>query len=247
MSIKPSPSRVARADRARGHVYARPSAARRPVARPAARSAGVSVSRVPERRRRADRPDGRARVRRPRRADRQRTPAHLQGAGRLDQPAGARAGRGLRRQAGQPGADPLRQQPGDGGRVAGGDQGRRRGGQHHAAAARRRADHDRRQGARSAFALCDNRIADELVAVRQRQPLSPAASSASTAPPITTPSSIASPSTSRCRFDAVRTGRDDVALLGFTSGTTGEPKATDAFPPRPADHRRRLREGSAAA
>ena len=31
------------------------------------------------------------------------------------------------------------------------------------------------------------------------------------------------------RFQAVRTGRDDVALLGFTSGTTGEPKATMHF------------------
>ncbi|MBP0482109.1 AMP-binding protein [Sagittula salina] len=30
-------------------------------------------------------------------------------------------------------------------------------------------------------------------------------------------------------FDAVRTGRDDVALLGFTSGTTGSPKATMHF------------------
>jgi 2-aminobenzoate-CoA ligase len=31
------------------------------------------------------------------------------------------------------------------------------------------------------------------------------------------------------RFDAMKTGRDDVALLAFTSGTTGEPKATMHF------------------
>jgi len=31
------------------------------------------------------------------------------------------------------------------------------------------------------------------------------------------------------RYDAVQTGRDDVALLGFTSGTTGQPKATMHF------------------
>ena len=31
------------------------------------------------------------------------------------------------------------------------------------------------------------------------------------------------------RFESVQTGRDDVALLGFTSGTTGEPKATMHF------------------
>lgn len=31
------------------------------------------------------------------------------------------------------------------------------------------------------------------------------------------------------QFEAARTGRDDVALLGFTSGTTGDPKATMHF------------------
>ena len=31
------------------------------------------------------------------------------------------------------------------------------------------------------------------------------------------------------QFDAIKTGRDDVALLGFTSGTTGNPKATMHF------------------
>ena len=31
------------------------------------------------------------------------------------------------------------------------------------------------------------------------------------------------------QFEAVATGRDDVALLGFTSGTTGDPKATMHF------------------
>ena len=31
------------------------------------------------------------------------------------------------------------------------------------------------------------------------------------------------------RFQAVQTGRDDVALMGFTSGTTGEPKGTMHF------------------
>ena len=54
----------------------------------------LRLSRAPQRRRRADRPHGRAGLRRQHRADRQRPPAHLQGAVRLDQPAGACAGRG---------------------------------------------------------------------------------------------------------------------------------------------------------
>ena len=45
----------------------------------------------------------------------------------------------LRREARQPGADPVGQQPGDGGLLAGRDQGRGGGGQHHADAARGRA------------------------------------------------------------------------------------------------------------
>lgn len=35
--------------------------------------------------------------------------------------------------------------------------------------------------------------------------------------------------TKSVRFQAAKTGRDDVALLGFTSGTTGDPKATMHF------------------
>ena len=39
------------------------------------------------------------------------------------------------------------------------------------------------------------------------------------------------------QFDAVDTGQDDVALLGFTIGHHGKPQGDDAFPPRSADHR----------
>jgi 2-aminobenzoate-CoA ligase len=45
------------------------------------------------------------------------------------------------------------------------------------------------------------------------------------------------------KFNPVKTGRDDVAVLAFTSGTTGEPKATMHFYPRSADHCRWLRKG----
>ena len=43
------------------------------------------------------------------------------------------------------------------------------------------------------------------------------------------PSSTAWLLSKSVKFDAVQTGRDDVALLGFTSGTTGEPKGTMHF------------------
>jgi 2-aminobenzoate-CoA ligase len=79
-----------------------------------------------------------------------------------------------------------------------------------------------------AVALCDNRIADELVAAAKGSAF--------------LRSVIGFDGTSNhdaeldraalnksVRFDAVATGRDDVALLGFTSGTTGQPKATAHF------------------
>ncbi len=89
-------------------------------------------------------------LRRPYRADRQRAAAHLQGTDRLVEPHRPCAGRGLRREARQPRADPVGQQPGDGRLLAGRDQGGGGGGQHHADAAGGRAGADRRQGARSA-------------------------------------------------------------------------------------------------
>lgn len=78
------------------------------------------------------------------------------------------------------------------------------------------------------LALTDSRIADELVAcAKDNRFLAQVVSFDGTSNHDTELDRIAldKPVT----FDAAKTGRDDVALLGFTSGTTGEPKATMHF------------------
>jgi 2-aminobenzoate-CoA ligase len=78
------------------------------------------------------------------------------------------------------------------------------------------------------LALCDTRLMDELVAcAKESRFLTKVVGFDGTANHDAELDRVAlnKPVT----YDAVRTGRDDVALLGFTSGTTGEPKATMHF------------------
>lgn len=78
------------------------------------------------------------------------------------------------------------------------------------------------------LALCDTRIKDELVAcAKDSRFLKAVVGFDGTANHDAELDRIALDKP--VRFDAVRTGRDDVALLGFTSGTTGVPKATMHF------------------
>jgi 2-aminobenzoate-CoA ligase len=78
------------------------------------------------------------------------------------------------------------------------------------------------------LALCDSRIADELIACAKTSKfLKQVVNFDGTSNHDAELDRIALDKP--VKFDAVQTGRDDVALLGFTSGTTGEPKATMHF------------------
>jgi 2-aminobenzoate-CoA ligase len=78
------------------------------------------------------------------------------------------------------------------------------------------------------LALCDTRLMDEMVAcAKESRFLKKVIGFDGTANHDAELDRVALDKS--VRFDAVKTGRDDVALLGFTSGTTGVPKATMHF------------------
>ncbi|KAA0701266.1 2-aminobenzoate-CoA ligase [Neorhizobium sp. P12A] len=78
------------------------------------------------------------------------------------------------------------------------------------------------------LALCDTRLMDEMVAVaKDSRCLRQVVGFDGTANHDAELDRIAL--NKPVHFDAVKTGRDDVALLGFTSGSTGVPKATMHF------------------
>ena len=89
--------------------------------------------------------------------------------------------------------------------------------------------------ARADLALCDHRFVDDLAAAAPAAARS-SRTAATAADDLDRRAARPSPAT----FDAVDTAADDVALLAFTSGTTGRPEGDHALPPRRAGHRRHV-------
>ena len=80
--------------------------------------------------------------------------------------------------------------------------------------------------ARPALALCDAHLLDELVLAQQAHPVLQTVVPFNGPDPLATPGTLEARAASQCaNFNACPTAADDIALMAFTSGTTGKPKA----------------------